>query len=119
MDYIRTRKAPLRENDAGEESPLPVSLTTMLTVGTLLLLLAVAWATPSRYNEPISRQSTYEGDLSQCPGYKTSNVKQNGATLTADLTLAGPACNAYGTDIVNLSLEVTYDTGWRHSEPGE
>jgi len=87
----------------------------MLTVGTLLLLLAVAWATSSPYNELISRQSTYEGDLSQCPGYKASNVKQNGATLTADLTLAGPACNAYGIDKENLSLEVTYDTGWRHS----
>ena len=115
MDCIRTRRVPLRENDVGEESPSLVSLATMLTVGTLLLLLAVAWATPSPYSEPISRQSTYQGDLSQCPGYKASNVKHDGAILTADLTLAGPACNAYGIDIENLSLEVTYDTGWRHS----
>jgi hypothetical protein len=47
MDCIRTRKVPLRENGASEESPLRVSLTSMLTVGALLLLLAVAWATPS------------------------------------------------------------------------
>jgi alpha-glucosidase len=87
----------------------------MITIGTLLLLLAVAWATPNPYNKLISRKSTYKGDLSQCPGYKASNVKQSGATLTADLTLAGAACNAYGIDIENLSLEVTYDTGWRHS----
>jgi hypothetical protein len=115
MDCIRTRKVPLRENGAGEESPSLVNLTTMLTVGSVLLLLAVTWATPSPYNEPISRQSTYERDLSQCPGYKAVKVKQNGTTLTADLILAGSSCNAYGTDIESLSLEVTYDTGWRHS----
>ena len=85
----------------------------MLTVGILPLLLAVASASPSPYNELASRQATYEGDLTQCPGYKASNVKQTGARMTADLTLAGPACNAYGTDLEHLALEVTYDTGSR------
>lgn len=49
--------------------------------------------------------------LELCPGYKASNVKTSDTGLTADLTLAGPACNIYGTDLKNLILEVSYDTG--------
>lgn len=46
-----------------------------------------------------------------CPGYAASNVVDDGSTVTVDLTLAGPACNVYGTDIQNLKLEVEYQTG--------
>ncbi|KAI0837099.1 glycoside hydrolase family 31 protein [Hypoxylon sp. FL0890] len=45
---------------------------------------------------------------SVCPGYKASNVKKSSNVLTADLTLAGNACNVYGTDIEALSLVVEY-----------
>lgn len=45
---------------------------------------------------------------SLCPGYKASNVKESSTGVTADLTLAGPACNVYGNDIPNLSLSVQY-----------
>jgi alpha-glucosidase len=48
--------------------------------------------------------------LDACPGYSASNVTINGSSLTADLTLAGTACNVFGTDITNLKLEVTYET---------
>ncbi|TGO41584.1 hypothetical protein BHYA_0019g00130 [Botrytis hyacinthi] len=48
--------------------------------------------------------------LSKCPGYEASNVKTTGSTLFADLTLAGPACNTYGTDLKGLSLKVVYET---------
>ncbi|KAF7366623.1 Glycoside hydrolase family 31 protein [Mycena sanguinolenta] len=48
--------------------------------------------------------------LDACPGYTASNVKVNGGTLTASLTLAGKACNVFGTDIASLSLEVVYET---------
>lgn len=49
-----------------------------------------------------------------CPGYSASNVQQTGSGLTADLTLAGEACNAYGTDLPNLTLTVEYQSGkWR------
>ncbi|KAF7953317.1 hypothetical protein EAE96_006528 [Botrytis aclada] len=48
--------------------------------------------------------------LSKCPGYKASNVKTTGSTLFADLILAGPACNTYGTDLKGLSLKVVYET---------
>lgn len=44
-------------------------------------------------------------------GYTVSNVQQSGTGLSADLSLAGPACNSYGKDIENLRLTVSYDTG--------
>ncbi len=48
--------------------------------------------------------------LDACPGYRATNVKTNGGQLTADLTLAGQACNVFGGDVPNLSLSVTYET---------
>lgn len=53
----------------------------------------------------VVRQAT----AADCPGYRASNVSQNGTGLTADLTLAGAACNVYGRDIENLRLSVNYD----------
>ncbi|KAG9719367.1 hypothetical protein KCU73_g14822, partial [Aureobasidium melanogenum] len=49
--------------------------------------------------------------IENCPGYKATNVQQTSQGLTADLTLAGPACNTYGQDIENLKLEITQETG--------
>jgi alpha-glucosidase len=47
-----------------------------------------------------------------CPGYKASNVQtQQGNIVSADLNLAGSACNLYGTDLDNLVLQVEYETG--------
>lgn len=46
-----------------------------------------------------------------CPGYSANNIQDSGTGLTADLTLAGPACNSYGSDIQSLKLTVNYDTG--------
>ncbi|KAL2812415.1 glycosyl hydrolases family 31-domain-containing protein [Aspergillus granulosus] len=45
-----------------------------------------------------------------CPGYVASNVKQTASGLTASLSLAGNACNVYGTDIDSLNLTVEYQT---------
>lgn len=49
--------------------------------------------------------------LDACPGYNAQNVVSEGDTLTADLALAGDACNVFGDDIENLSLKVVYETG--------
>jgi alpha-glucosidase len=43
-----------------------------------------------------------------CPGYIASNVRETASTLTADLDLAGPACNVYGNDVANLTLTVEF-----------
>lgn len=48
-----------------------------------------------------------------CPGYDASNVETTANGLTADLSLAGEACNAYGRDIEDLRLSVNYDSASR------
>lgn len=53
----------------------------------------------------VPRQATF------CPGYSISNVQSGNTGLTADLSLAGPACNSFGSDIPSLKLMVNYDTG--------
>jgi len=45
-----------------------------------------------------------------CPGYTASNVQESTTGLTADLTLAGQGCNAYGNDIGDLTLSVEYQS---------
>lgn len=57
----------------------------------------------------ISRQDA--GALDSCPGYRASNVETSDSGLTASLTLAGTACNAYGTDLEELTLTVEYQSG--------
>lgn len=49
--------------------------------------------------------------LDACPGYNVTNPIVQGVTLTAKLNLAGTACNVFGTDLEELSLTVTYETG--------
>jgi hypothetical protein len=43
-----------------------------------------------------------------------SDVKESESGLTAYLTLAGPACNAFGTDIRDLTIKVTYESNSRY-----
>ncbi|CAO2648181.1 Nn.00g074480.m01.CDS01 [Neocucurbitaria sp. VM-36] len=43
-----------------------------------------------------------------CPGYQASNLVQTGSGFTADLTIAGANCQAFGNDIADLILEVNY-----------
>ncbi|KKY27734.1 putative alpha-glucosidase precursor [Phaeomoniella chlamydospora] len=45
-----------------------------------------------------------------CPGYTAANVQSSKTVLTADLTLAGKACNVYGVDVADLTLTVEYQT---------
>jgi|SRR5690242_3218478 len=47
-------------------------------------------------------------DSQECPGYKAFNVAENDHGFTADLTIAGANCQAFGNDIVDLTLEVSY-----------
>ncbi|KAI9685806.1 MAG: hypothetical protein M1812_008605, partial [Candelaria pacifica] len=47
---------------------------------------------------------------SLCPGYTASNVVRTAQGFSASLTLAGEACNVYGTDIEDLTLNVDVQT---------
>lgn len=58
----------------------------------------------------IARQQDRDA-VQQCPGYKATNVHEEAHSLTADLTLAGEACNVYGSDVEHLKLLVEYQTG--------
>ncbi|CAZ80513.1 unnamed protein product [Tuber melanosporum] len=49
-------------------------------------------------------------DANSCPGYKAINVKKTDSGLTAELQLAGTACDIYGRDLANLKLQVAYDS---------
>ncbi|KAI7521365.1 hypothetical protein KC316_g19553, partial [Hortaea werneckii] len=44
----------------------------------------------------------------ECPGYRASNIMKTQTSLTADLLLAGEACNLYGYDVHELTLDVEY-----------
>ncbi|ORY57259.1 family 31 glycosyl hydrolase [Pseudomassariella vexata] len=74
-----------------------------------LLFIAVAVSAAA-----IVKRDYPSGDpLATCPGYKALNVQTSSSGLTADLTLAGDSCDAYGTDLIDLTLEVSYDTANR------
>lgn len=47
-------------------------------------------------------------DPQKCPGYKAANIAETKSGITADLTIAGSNCQAFGNDIANLVLEVNY-----------
>lgn len=50
-----------------------------------------------------------------CPGYTASDVVRSAYGLSATLSLAGPACNVYGTDVETLNLTVEYQSADRLS----
>ena len=57
-----------------------------------------------------SSAASLQRRASECPGYVASNVHHDGTSMSADLNLAGPACNTYGSDLENLKLSVEYQT---------
>ena len=64
----------------------------------------------SQTASPFAELQARAGDPENCPGYAASNVVKTDSTLTADLTLAGDACNVYSEDIKDLKLVVEYQT---------
>lgn len=83
------------------------SSTIMWSAAAVLVALtgALIAATGRAFVIVVPRQATF------CPGYSISNVQLGNTGLTADLSLAGPACNSFGADIPSLKLMVNYDTG--------
>ncbi|KAF6844826.1 alpha-glucosidase [Colletotrichum musicola] len=73
----------------------------------LTLLAAAAKAAVIRRDYPS------DDVLSKCPGYAASNVQTSSTGLTADLSLAGEPCDAYGADLTDLVLSVEYQTDTR------
>ncbi|EPQ61327.1 hypothetical protein GLOTRDRAFT_119185 [Gloeophyllum trabeum ATCC 11539] len=88
--------------------------------GVSLALLLFASYAAGRAPSPLQRKllpetfvvddSAYSLNVSSCPGYTLSGLKETQTGLTANLVLAGPACNAFGHDIANLTIDVIYET---------
>ncbi|KFY10290.1 hypothetical protein V491_07732 [Pseudogymnoascus sp. VKM F-3775] len=79
---------------------MKVALPLVLAAAAAVSATSIEYRTTSNGGDP----------LAKCPGYKASNVKTGKSSLTADLKLAGKACNAYGTDLESLTLEVEYQS---------
>jgi alpha-glucosidase len=75
-----------------------------------LLLIVIGCNLTSAAPAPRRSLSLKRAELVDCPGYTASNIVKTDSSLTADLTLAGTACNTYGDDLTNLKLVVEYQT---------
>lgn len=102
---------PLHLYSSIPSSRLSACSTVMVYLKPLLSGAVFAAAGSASALLPRQVNDTNSNPLDSCPGYEASNVQNTGNSLTADLTLAGPACNAYGDDLVDLRLSVTYETG--------
>ncbi|KZT60573.1 glycoside hydrolase family 31 protein [Calocera cornea HHB12733] len=90
-------------------------LLTALTLLLTLCLLATVWPLkgarrallpPSPLNSVAHGKYSY--DTSLCPGYNLTGLSRTPTGLSGTLSLAGPACNAYGTDVPLLSLQIDH-----------
>lgn len=82
----------------------------------LKALVAFAAFTQSAFAAPYPRGATSlvharAANSTACPGYTATNIDVTDSGLTADLALAGTACNAYSEDIKDLKLVVEHQTG--------
>lgn len=82
-----------------------------------LLSFAAALSQPQANHTLVARDGMgaikTNKDVSKCPGYNLDSVEDTAAGLTAKLSLAGAECTAFGKDIKDLTVEVTYDTQTR------
>jgi hypothetical protein len=53
--------------------------------------------------------------ISTKTGYSLGSLEETSSGLSAKLSLAGEGCNAFGHDIANLTIQVTYDTTTRYA----
>ena len=79
---------------------MPASVTFFQTCVFLVWSTFIPWS----LSIPLRRET-------DCPGYKANNVQRTDGSVSADLTLAGPECNIYGTDLKDLKFVAEYQTG--------
>lgn len=94
----------------------PLLLSALTTLTPTFALPSSILDTQLETNILQSRSSSSDGNISvsynvtSCPGYQlVSEPQWSTHGFTAQLSLAGPACNAYGVDISNLTLSVIYE----------
>ncbi|TIA82432.1 hypothetical protein E3P98_01425 [Wallemia ichthyophaga] len=76
-----------------------------------LKLTTAAFVSAAVALTPLSSED-YTSKIKDCPGYAVDSAQTEHTTngLKAHLQLAGDACNAFGEDVQNLTLEATYET---------
>ncbi|KAF9067846.1 glycosyl hydrolases family 31-domain-containing protein [Rhodocollybia butyracea] len=57
--------------------------------------------------------SEFSKNVSSCSGYNLHSLQESPTGLVAQMSLAGPACHAFGTDIEELTIQVVYETETR------
>lgn len=100
MDYIEQTWLPRYNGSLTANSAMPSS-TTALLQGLLLL---------GSYFFKWGNAVPLKG-ADDCPGYRASNVVRSDNSVTADLTLAGSACNLYSPDLTDLKFLAEWQTG--------
>ncbi|KAM5542308.1 hypothetical protein V8D89_004181 [Ganoderma adspersum] len=92
-------------------------MLAILLTASILAGLGVLAREPSNLERRLLQRSTNDTapslNVSSCPGYTLSSLSETKNGLTARLYLGGSACHAFGHDIANLTLEVTYETKTR------
>ncbi|EIW75838.1 glycoside hydrolase family 31 protein [Coniophora puteana RWD-64-598 SS2] len=97
-----------------------LAISVMLPLGIVSVLLAASqtvWGSRTSLARVFSTDAdgpsgngAFAKNVTGCPGYTLQNLIQNDYGLQASLSLAGDACNAFGHDIANLTIEVVYET---------
>lgn len=100
MDYIEQTWLPHSNGSLTAISAMPALTTTFLQSLLLLGTSFLRWGNAV----PLRRAD-------DCPGYKASNVVRGDNSVTADLTLAGSACNLYSPDLTDLKFLAEWQTG--------
>jgi alpha-glucosidase (family GH31 glycosyl hydrolase) len=90
-----------------------MSIRKLLTSAAIFGVAAIAQSEAGVEDLDGPGTDLYDKDLSSCPGYVASNQHETRSGFYADLSLAGEACNVYGTDLPDLKLEVEYQTSER------
>ncbi|CCM00567.1 uncharacterized protein FIBRA_02601 [Fibroporia radiculosa] len=89
----------------------------LLRWGLFLIFFSVVLAERSiysthdpRHSHDLETDTTYSLNVSSCPGYTVTSVDESNTGLIAKLDIAGAACNAFGRDYTNLTVEVVYES---------
>jgi alpha-glucosidase len=100
VNYIEQTWLPRHNGSLTAFSAMPVLTTTLVQSLLLLWVSFFRWGTAV----PLKRAD-------DCPGYTARNVVRSDNSITADLTLAGAACNLYSPDLVDLKFLAEWQTG--------
>ncbi|CCM04271.1 uncharacterized protein FIBRA_06441 [Fibroporia radiculosa] len=107
-----------RTDQPPRESNLTSVATMVVAICVAIAALAAAvLAEHPLFNEhnkrSLDESAEFSLNVSSCPGYTLSSLEESAVGLTAHLALAGPSCDAFGHDIADLTLQVTYESDKR------